>query len=112
LWSSKAFELRVKYLHDGTPSFESLTLISTEPDPRFWTIDSMGVLPDSPGSVESEDGNLTLKRQSPKGSNLTAYQLGPRGLSLRVDFAPAGGGAVLAVAASDLTRTDQGTQSR
>jgi hypothetical protein len=112
LWSSKAFELRVKYLHDGTPSFESLTLISTEPDPRFWTIDSMGVLPDSPGLVESEDGSLTLKRQSPKGSNLTVYQLGPQGLSLKVDFAPAGGGAVLAVAACELTRTDQNTQSR
>jgi hypothetical protein len=112
LWDSKAFEVRVKYIHDGTPSFESLTLISTEPDPGFWTLDSMGVLPDTPGSVTAEDGTLTLKRQSPKGSNLTAYQPGPRGLSLKVDFAPAGGGAVLAVAASELTRTDQGTHGR
>jgi hypothetical protein len=112
LWSPKSFELRVKYLHDGAPSFESLTLISTEPDPRFWTFDSMGVLPDAPGLVKMEHGSLILRRQSSKGSNLTACQFGPRGLSLRVDFAPAGGGAVLAVAASDLTRTGQGTRSR
>jgi hypothetical protein len=72
----------------------------------------MGVLTDAPGLVKTELGNLTLMRQSAKGGNLTTYQLGPRGLSLRVDFAPAGGGAVLAVAASDLTRTGQGTRNR
>jgi hypothetical protein len=111
LWSSKTFELRVTYLHDGAPSFESLTLISADPDPRFWTFDSMGVLPDAPGLVKMEHGSLILRRQSPRGSNLTAYQLGLQGLSLKVDFAPADGGAVT-VAASDLTRTGQGTRSR
>lgn len=108
LWDSGAFELRVKYLHDGAPSFESLTLIATEPDPRFWTFDSMGVLPDAPGSASWEHGILTLRRQSAKGSNLTAYRLSPRGLSLKVDFVPEGGGEVLPVAASDLTWTKPG----
>ena len=111
LWGSEAFELRVEYRHDGMPSFESLTLVSTDSVPRFWTIDSMGVLPEASGQVEMEDGNLILKRQSPKGSNLTVFQLYPQGLSMKVDFAPAGGGTALAVAASDLKRKDRGGQS-
>lgn len=87
----------VRYAHRlGTePAFESVTMLSLAEPARVWVFDTLGFLPDAPGHATLAGHELTLVRQSPRGTNLTSYGLqeDTRTLVVRVSFVAAGAGA-------------------